>query len=121
MRLVDHPLGGGYGFWVLRVRVLAILLALSIFPATMEMIEAIVHLAEHGEVGHDEHTAALGADEHGCTATFHLCGCHTANSVNTPLPESPTVVGSVAYMTCRDPVDVVGLGATAPPIRPPIA
>jgi hypothetical protein len=121
IRLVDHWFSGGYLFWVLRVRVLAILLALSILPATMEVVEAVVHFAAHGEIGHDEHTPALGADEHGCNGTFHLCGCHTASSVHPAMTESPTVVGTIAFMTCTDPVDVAGLGATAPPIRPPIA
>lgn len=121
MRLVDHPPIGGYRFRVLRVRVLAILLALSILPATMEVVEAVVHFAAHGEIGHDEHTPALGADEHGCNGTFHLCGCHTASSVSPSMSESPKVVGSIAFTTCTVPADVAGLCATAPPIRPPIA
>jgi hypothetical protein len=121
MALVDHPDVGGYGFRVLRVRVLAILLALSILPATMEVVEAVVHFAAHGELGHDEHTPALGADEHGCNGTFHLCGCHTASVMQPAASESPRLVDTVDFATCSDPVDGVGLGATAPPIRPPIA
>lgn len=121
MPCVDHPPIRGYGFQVLRVRVLAILLALSILPATMEVVEAVVHFAAHGEIGHDEHTPALGADEHGCNGTFHVCGCHTASVINPQLTESPATVDSIEYMVCADPVNVAGRGANAPPIRPPIA
>jgi hypothetical protein len=108
----------------LRVWLLSLLLVLSLLP-TMEVVEAAVHLVEHGDLAHgdsDGHgTSALGSDEHGCSGTFHLCGCHSA-SVITPTPSelqahhAPSSRTASFVSTGRD-----GLGATAPPHRPPIA
>ena|SRR3990167_8770357 len=96
---------------------------LTIVPSAMEMVEAVVHWVEHGDSAHgDGHDAsALGTDEHGCSGTFHLCGCHSANVM------APSVVVAMDLHTRSDheagvePVSRAGLGATAPPIRPPIA
>src|SRR5688572_3511361 len=66
----------------LRIRILALALVLAILPTTGEMLELVVHLARHGDVAHevgDDHgSAPMGTDEHGCSGTFHLCPCHTA-------------------------------------------
>ncbi len=97
-------------------------MTLSLLPS-MEVAEMVVHWVEHGDLAHGEHErSALGSDEHGCTGTFHLCGCHTA-SATLPAAQAQTSrpppaqrrKGFFAHLD-RD-----GVGAQAPPIRPPIA
>ncbi len=110
---------------LVRARFLAFLLILSLLPATTELIEAVVHYVEHGDLAHaeaDEHgTTALGMSEHGCSGTFHLCSCHTAIAV------TPTIAGTLTPIDRADalaplrPPSREGKGASAPDIRPPIA
>jgi len=108
---------------LVRARILAIVLTLSILPSTMELIEAVVHWAEHGDSAHgeDHHSSALGTDEHGCSGTFHLCACHTASAVAPSVVVDLASYGFLDNEACIAPASHVGLGATAPPIRPPIA
>lgn len=91
----------------------------------MELIELAVHWAEHGDVAHGEEdghgSSALGTDEHGCSGTFHLCGCHTASVLTPSIATIVESFDSLAFGACFEPVTRDGLGATAPPIRPPIA
>lgn len=97
---------------------------LSLLPS-MEVVELVVHWAEHGDLAHgddDGHErSALGMDEHGCTATFHLCGCHTASVIapagGAELQGRELVDRDESFCS----VERAGLGAMAPPIRPPIA
>jgi hypothetical protein len=109
---------------LVRARIVALLIVLSIVPSSMELIEVAVHWIEHGDLAHgdqDGHdTSALGTDEHGCSGTFHLCGCHTASVL---APSIATVVhgfDAIDTRMCFTPVTRAGLGAMAPPIRPPI-
>jgi hypothetical protein len=106
-----------------RARILALLLTLSIVPSTMELVEAVVHWAEHGDSAHgDGHgSSALGTDEHGCSGTFHLCACHTASVVAPSVVLDLNVYSFLDHEACFEPASRVGLGATAPPVRPPIA
>lgn len=108
---------------LVRARILAILLTLSILPSTMELVEAVVHWAQHGDSAHgDDHdSTALGTDEHGCSGTFHLCACHTASVVAPSVVTDLSVYSFLEYEAGVEPASHVGLGATAPPIRPPIA
>lgn len=100
-------------------------MALSLLPS-LEVVELVVHWVEHGDLAHGERDgherSALGSDEHGCTGTFHLCGCHSASVISpaaqaqsTRPPPAQSRQGFFAHFD-RD-----GLGAAAPPIRPPIA
>ena len=109
---------------LVRARILALLLVLSIVPSTMELVEAVVHWAEHGDSAHgDGHASSAlgGTDEHGCSGTFHLCACHTANVLAPSVVLDLNVYSFLDYEACSAPASRVGLGATAPPIRPPIA
>ncbi|MGN6106015.1 MAG: hypothetical protein ACTHU0_12985 [Kofleriaceae bacterium] len=109
----------------MRSRILALLLALSIVPSAMELVELVVHWAEHGDLAHaerDRHdTAPLGADEHGCSGTFHLCSCHTVNAVPPALAPVVNRTDCDGRSTSTVALDRAGEGAPAPPIRPPIA
>jgi hypothetical protein len=107
----------------LRSWILALLMTLSLLP-TLEVVEAVVHWVEHGDLAHgggEEHGSALGADEHGCTGIFHLCACHTASVIAPALQGEMPGPLATAGDECFSPVQRAGLGATAPPIRPPIA
>lgn len=109
---------------LVRARILALLLVLSIVPSTMELVEAVVHWAEHGDSAHGEghdSSALGGTDEHGCSGTFHICPCHTANVLAPSVVLDLNVYSFLDYEACSAPASRGGLGATAPPIRPPIA
>jgi hypothetical protein len=109
----------------MRSRLLAVLLVLSMTPATAELVESGVHLVAHGDLGHlltaDGHDAPFGGDEHGCTAVLHVCGCHASGSL--PAVERLRPVHPVALRAAaaRAPAEHLGLGNPPPPIRPPIA
>jgi hypothetical protein len=107
-------------------RFLALLLVFSIWPATGEMIEHVVHWAEYGDTAHgagDPHEGApLGTDEHGCSGMFHLCSCHTGGQVATPQLATLTVaLASNHREPVPAPTDGTGCEDPAPAIRPPIA
>ncbi len=91
----------------------------------MEMVELVVHWVEHGDLAHadlDEHaTAPMGADEHGCTGTFHLCSCHTANVLPPSVITTNDAWMRVSHPACPDVASRDGEGPSSPPIRPPIA
>ena len=56
----------------------------AITPGLTEVVENLWHFAA---AGHSAHAIEEGSDhvpendEHGCTATFHLCSCHQAQSL----------------------------------------
>ncbi len=108
----------------LRVWMLSLLLVLSLIPS-MEVIELAVHLVQHGDLAHGERdhheSSALGTDEHGCSGAFHLCSCHTSSV--TALAESTlrSVYAPTSHTNSFAATGRAGLGATAPPHRPPIA
>lgn len=110
----------------MRSRLLALLLVLAIWPALGETVELAVHLAEHGDLAHDpadEHAGVpLGADEHGCSALFHLCSSGQGNATSTPrvIVAMTAPVGRLAP-AIAPPLDQRGCDAPTPPIRPPIA
>ena len=109
---------------LVRARILALLLTLSIVPSTMELVEAVVHWVEHGDSAHGdghETSAFGGTDEHGCSGTFHLCPCHTANVLASAVVLDLNVYSFLDFEACVAPASRIGQGATAPPIRPPIA
>lgn len=117
---IDRSMACGYRADALRVWILAVVLAFSMLPS-MEAVEAAVQLVQHGDLAHhDEHD--LGTDEHGCSGTFHLCDCHGVSAV--PPALASVVIRSAPAQIFDDNFDLdrwSGLGATAPPIRPPIA
>lgn len=84
----------------------------------------VVHWAEYGDLAHadqDRHgSSPIGTDEHGCSGTFHLCGCHTANLIASVVTDVRSF-SSLDPGTCHEPVTHDGVDAMAPPIRPPIA
>jgi hypothetical protein len=108
----------------LRTWIFALLLTLSLLPS-MEGIELVVHLVQHGDLAHGERdgheNSALGSDEHGCTGTFHLCGCHTATALASTESSAQALYYPISHAACFRASGREGLGATAPPIRPPIA
>ncbi len=62
-----------------RSKICALVLALAMMPGAVELMENAAHLATEGHLAHaaadgDRHEPA--DPEHGCTSTFHLCGCH---------------------------------------------
>lgn len=107
----------------MRIRILVLLLVLSTLPSTMELVEAVVHWVEHGDAAHgDGHASVgMGADEHGCSGTFHVCRCHTANVITPAVAVVPCAISHVDREASFELRSRVGLGAMAPPIRPPIA
>jgi hypothetical protein len=74
--------------WTLRL--CALLLALVLMPGTLEAAEDVTHWWTEGHAAHaavEEGHDAPTSDEHGCTPTLHLCGCHASLAfVSTPTP-----------------------------------
>lgn len=98
-------------------------MTLSLLP-TVEVVEAVVHWIDHGDLAHSsqaEHGNELGTDEHGCTGIFHLCGCHTASVIAPAGREDVRGLWVTDGEASFSSVERAGLGANAPPIRPPIA
>lgn len=90
----------------------------------MELVEAVVHWVVHGDSAHgDGHevSALGGTDEHGCSGTFHLCPCHSANVLPPSVLVHLDVYSILEFESLIAPASRFGVGATAPPIRPPIA
>ncbi len=90
----------------------------------MEIVEAAVHWIEHGDSAHADRgheSSALGTDEHGCSGTFHLCGCHTASVLAPSVVADLNAFSSLEDEAGTEPASRPGEGASAPPIRPPIA
>lgn len=101
---------------------LAILLTLALLP-TVETVEQLVHLVEHGagdaahEFGHHEHEDD-GAG--GCAEFAHL-GMSVVGApvgARTATPTAPRTAGAAVAFLAVDAWR--GLGSTAPPLRPPI-
>lgn len=91
----------------------------------MELIEVAVHVIKHGDLAHadshEEDEAPLGADEHGCSGTFHLCPCHHGSAATTPaIVVSLQTFDSSRLVAIFAPLDRTGEVTEAPPIRPPI-
>jgi hypothetical protein len=105
-----------------RSRVLALLLAVLMTPAAAELIETAVHVVEHGDLGHlaVHGDAPLGGDEHGCSAVFHVCGCHTSSSLPSVSASRPTTPQAHHAATLLAYSQHYGLGNPPPPLRPPI-
>ncbi len=66
---------------VWRFKFCAVALALAILPGIVEVLENASHLVTEGHAAHaqaegDKHEPS--GPEHGCTPTFHLCGCHAS-------------------------------------------
>lgn len=62
-------------------KICALILALAMMPGAFEILENTAHLVREGHLAHvaatgDHHEPA--GPEHGCTPTFHLCGCHAS-------------------------------------------
>jgi hypothetical protein len=94
---------------------LVAVLVWSLTPGLNELAENIWHLAVSGHSAHaieqgEDH--APEGDEHGCSGTFHLCGCH--HSPPTELAGRP--VDSIPAPSAR----LMGL-ATTPSIEPFLA
>ena len=111
----------------MKARWLALLLVLAIAPGTMEIVERAVHFAKYGDLADadgDKHgTSPLGADEHGCSGTFHFCGCHgspglrTTDRIATIVPFAPPSLPSGLPLVSS----LHGLLPPMPDLRPPIA
>lgn len=92
-----------------RSKICALILALAMMPGSSEVFESAFHLMTEGHLAHaasdgDHHETG---PEHGCTPTFHVCGCHASLSF-----VGPPVVPKV---TLR-----VSLSVEAPkPVAPP--
>lgn len=118
------------------MRVLALILAVTLCPGVAEAAEDFAHyvaeghtlhepaVAEASHEGHDDHEKEHGDDEHGCTALFHLCGCHSPTpsqvtvrlEVHRSADLHATVAGVLAFLD-RRPRD----GVRGETFRPPIA
>jgi hypothetical protein len=68
-------------------KICALLLSLAMMPGAFEVIETAAHLVTEGHMAHavaeDDHHSPTGP-EHGCTPTFHFCGCHTSMTFLSP-------------------------------------
>ena len=108
------------------VRVVAVMLALAMWPALSETVELVAHVAAHRDLPHViDHThdnTPLGQDEHGCSGAFHLCACQhsppiVARAFAAPFQMAPAPTSS----SHPAPSFVIGRGPAPPPTRPPIA
>ena len=116
------------------MRVLAAMLVISLSPGIAEAAEDASHWLAEGHTlhaplsvpsnaGHDDHARKHAEDEHGCTALFHVCGCHSPapSMVSTRIAFERTaplhhnvVIGLPDEP--RRPVDGVAREAFRPPI-----
>ncbi len=67
------------------VQTLVAVLAWTLVPGLNEFAENVWHLAASGHTAHaidagEDHEPE--GDEHGCSATFHLCGCHQSSPID---------------------------------------
>lgn len=88
-----------------RLSPLAIVLAFLLFPGSAEALENAVHLVTEGHGAHaiaDEEHDPEG-DEHGCSPTFHTCGCHAVTSPMTPPAEAALSVRTPAASDTPSP------------------
>lgn len=117
------------------MRVLALILAFTVFPGVAEAADDLAHYVVEGHTlheaavveaahdGHEGHEKDHGDDEHGCSVLFHLCGCHspTPSQVTVRLDvqktsdHQATVPGVLAFLE-RRPRDGVRNEAFRPPI-----
>jgi hypothetical protein len=72
-------------------------LASMLMPGLFEALENGAHLLREGHLAHaeateDHHDPA--SDEHGCTPTLHLCGCHASLAFLVPHAAPPPALGS---------------------------
>lgn len=108
------------------VRLLALLVMLSMFPSATELVELTAHVVRYGDLDldhadeHDRGQAPLGADEHGCSGTYHLCSCHHGAPATMPSALALEVHDSAQLFPSFEPPDRFGTVTEAPPIRPPI-
>lgn len=100
---------------------------LAILPATMELVELVVHWAAYGDLadaaGDTHGTSPMGEDEHGCSGTLHFCSCHAGQTAQSPARLlTTTSVPRMAATTGLPPVvSLLGLLPAMPDLRPPIA
>lgn len=111
----------------MKSRWIALLIVLAIAPGMMEFVELAVHWAKYGDVadaaGDHHDVAPLGADEHGCSGTFHLGSCgggHAARLTETTTIET-TIVSPVVHVPRVAASEPYSTRSLAPPFRPPIA
>lgn len=68
-------------------RLLVLVLVLAMVPGAAELVESAFHLLTEGHLAHaapdGDHHEPTGP-EHGCTPTFHFCGCHANLSLLGP-------------------------------------
>lgn len=105
--------------WRLKICALAILLVLT--PGAVEIVENGTHLLTEGHLAHsaadgDRHEPA--GPEHGCTPTFHLCGCHASLALVVGLA-SPAVALRAAGFVSRLAPDSLLTGFRPAIERPP--
>ena len=101
---------------------LALFMAFLVTPASLELVEELVHVTTTGHSAHDtdeDHEPA--GDEHGCSGSFHACQCHAP--VSFLVATSPVVAKRVLRTTATQwPVtDDLRVGFSASVFRPPIA
>lgn len=87
----------------------------SLTPGLNELAENLWHLAVSGHTAHaieqgNDH--APEGDEHGCSGTFHLCGCHHS---------PPTELVRRHHANIPAPSARLAGLATTPPIEPFLA
>jgi hypothetical protein len=112
------------------MRVLAGVLVLVLFPGVAEAADDLAHVVAEGHSLHATASAGNAKDaaqhtdrEHGCTALFHVCGCHASASLVASAPlvidrestiaETPTCVFETKARGAAD-------GVLGEAFRPPI-
>lgn len=92
-------------------------------PGVAELSETAVHLVVHGDSAHTGgagHEKPDGADEHGCSGSFHLCTCCHVTIVlsQVAVPFGSSEHKDLQASMLRD--DVVDSGVLLGVFRPPI-
>ena len=106
-------------------RLLVLLLALAMMPGAAELFESAVHLVSEGHVAHAVPESGSESDahhpegpEHGCTPTFHLCGCHASLAFVGPVGVPVTVFQPLIFQA--DPISLRQASGFGPVVeRPP--
>lgn len=106
----------------LALTLFVLVLAWSMLPGGVELLENASHLVAHGDLAHPSKSGHTPFNpEHGCGGGFHLCSCchaQTSETLGDLTVDRPTDHPTVCSLSNRPSL---GLGFPQAPTEPPRA
>lgn len=119
------------------MRVIAILIALAVAPGATEMARDAAHWMAEGHTphaqavtsvdhvehaSHEHHEKEHENQEHGCSALFHVCGCHSPapSVVSSHLTVGTSELHRALLVTVPEELRRAADGVHGEQLRPPI-